>query len=95
MDTAVSVELFVEILNRYVYYFDQQNENVSSNLSVVFTAYLLSSYSGYDQVSERSDRAYPLESPNQPGDIVTGWPKAAFRTDVGVHQEQGVRGYYN
>lgn len=29
MDTAVSVELFVEILNRYVYYFDQQNENVS------------------------------------------------------------------
>lgn len=29
MDTAVSVELFVEILNRYVYYFDQQNETVS------------------------------------------------------------------
>ena len=28
MDTAVSVELFVEILNRYVYYFDQQNESV-------------------------------------------------------------------
>lgn len=30
MDTAVSVELFVEILNRYVYYFDQQNETVST-----------------------------------------------------------------
>lgn len=30
MDTAVSVELFVEILNRYVYYFDQQNEAVRS-----------------------------------------------------------------
>ncbi|KAI9675833.1 MAG: Vacuolar protein sorting-associated protein 35 [Trizodia sp. TS-e1964] len=29
MDTAVSVELFVEILNRYVYYFDQQNEAVA------------------------------------------------------------------
>lgn len=28
MDTAVSVELFVEILNRYVYYFEQQNEAV-------------------------------------------------------------------
>lgn len=28
MDTAVSVELFVEILNRYVYYFDQQNDAV-------------------------------------------------------------------
>jgi hypothetical protein len=24
------VELFVEILNRYVYYFDQQNETVSA-----------------------------------------------------------------
>lgn len=33
MDTAVSVELFVEILNRYVYYFDQQNETVSRLLS--------------------------------------------------------------
>lgn len=32
MDTAVSVELFVEILNRYVYYFDQQNETVSQPL---------------------------------------------------------------
>lgn len=32
MDTAVSVELFVEILNRYVYYFDQQNETVRSTL---------------------------------------------------------------
>lgn len=29
MDAAVSVELFVEILNRYVYYFDQENEAVS------------------------------------------------------------------
>lgn len=29
MDTSVSVELFVEILNRYVYYFDQQNDTVS------------------------------------------------------------------
>ena len=28
MDQAVSVELFVEILNRYVYYFDRQNEAV-------------------------------------------------------------------
>jgi len=28
MDASVSVELFVEILNRYVYYFDHQNEAV-------------------------------------------------------------------
>ena len=31
MDAGVSVELFVEILNRYVYYFDQENEAVSLN----------------------------------------------------------------
>jgi len=30
MDTAVSVELFVEILNRYVYFFDQENESVTT-----------------------------------------------------------------
>jgi vacuolar protein sorting-associated protein 35 len=28
METAASIELFVEILDRYVYYFDQQNESV-------------------------------------------------------------------
>lgn len=32
MDAAVSVELFVEILNRYVYYFDQENDAVSTDL---------------------------------------------------------------
>jgi vacuolar protein sorting-associated protein 35 len=32
MDAAVSVELFVEILNRYVYYFDQENDAVSPTL---------------------------------------------------------------
>ncbi|EME41680.1 hypothetical protein DOTSEDRAFT_73917 [Dothistroma septosporum NZE10] len=30
MDTAVSIELFVEILNRYVYYFDQENDAVTT-----------------------------------------------------------------
>lgn len=30
MDTSVSVELFVEILNRYVYYYDQQNETITT-----------------------------------------------------------------
>ncbi|KAE9981226.1 hypothetical protein BLS_001665 [Venturia inaequalis] len=30
MDTAVSVELFVEILNRYVYYFEQENDAVTT-----------------------------------------------------------------
>ena len=36
MDTAVSVELFVEILNRYVYYFDQQNETVKLSFAILF-----------------------------------------------------------
>ena len=31
METATSIELFVEILDRYVYYFDQQNESVSTS----------------------------------------------------------------
>ncbi|KAI9830381.1 MAG: Vacuolar protein sorting-associated protein 35 [Phylliscum demangeonii] len=30
MDAAVSIELFVEILNRYVYHYDQQNEAVTT-----------------------------------------------------------------
>lgn len=34
MDTAVSVELFVEILNRYVYYFEQDNEAVSILINI-------------------------------------------------------------
>lgn len=35
MDAAVSVELFVEILNRYVYYFDQENDAVSTTRSLI------------------------------------------------------------
>lgn len=34
METAASIELFVEILDRYVYYFDQQNEAVCLSLYV-------------------------------------------------------------
>jgi vacuolar protein sorting-associated protein 35 len=34
METATSIELFVEILDRYVYYFDQQNESVSLDFSL-------------------------------------------------------------
>ncbi|TDZ13673.1 Vacuolar protein sorting-associated protein 35 [Colletotrichum orbiculare MAFF 240422] len=30
METATSIELFVEILDRYIYYFDQQNESVTT-----------------------------------------------------------------
>lgn len=37
METATSIELFVEILDRYVYYFDQHNESVSLLRSHDFT----------------------------------------------------------
>lgn len=33
METATSIELFVEILDRYVYYFDQKNESVCASPS--------------------------------------------------------------
>lgn len=36
METATSIELFVEILDRYVYYFDQHNEAVSPALCDFF-----------------------------------------------------------
>lgn len=52
MDTAVSVELFVEILNRYVYYFDQQNETVGFVCSPTKTCDTDCSI-GDDEISER------------------------------------------
>jgi len=52
MDAAVSVELFVEILNRYVYYFDQENEAVSKELfSVIDHLSSLLMSSGYETSS--------------------------------------------
>lgn len=33
MEQATSIELFVEILDRYVYYFDQANESVRAMLA--------------------------------------------------------------
>ena len=59
MDTAVSVELFVEILNRYVYYFDQQNDAVGCLLLYLYA--LLISVEGHDQVPERPDRTHSFQ----------------------------------
>ena len=64
MDTAVSVELFVEILNRYVYYFDQQNEAVSS-LKILFYKSDLNHDLGYHKIPKRSYRTNPLKSANK------------------------------
>ena len=53
MDSAVSVELFVEILNRYVYYFDQQNDQVGLSIYTIVLRFR-SPYSGYCQIPQRS-----------------------------------------
>jgi hypothetical protein len=62
MDTAVSVELFVEILNRYVYYFDQQNEAVSCCLTLHTNTdtHADNHDLGYDEIPQRPDRAHPF-----------------------------------
>ena len=62
MDTAVSVELFVEILNRYVYYFDQQNETVRHPFNCLGVSLL--TFLGNDEISEWAHRAYSFKSPN-------------------------------
>ena len=36
METATSIELFFEILDRYVYYFDHKNESVSHTTCNLF-----------------------------------------------------------
>jgi vacuolar protein sorting-associated protein 35 len=46
MDTAVSVELFVEILNRYVYYFEQENDAVSSLITTSFMLHVMGNLGG-------------------------------------------------
>ena len=70
MDTAVSVELFVEILNRYVYYFDQQNEVVSYSsphhpLSPRSYALLISHVADHHQIHQWPYRAHSFQSTNK------------------------------
>jgi hypothetical protein len=88
MDTSVSVELFVEILNRYVYYFDQQNESVSYYYNDDGLIPVLINYcAGDNQILEWADRAHPLQPFHHPGSesCDSGKPKAAFLPNVGVH----------
>jgi hypothetical protein len=74
METATSIELFVEILDRYVYYFDQQNESVSQ--SAFFPCCMRPNIPvGNDQVPQWFDRIDPLQS---------RWEPAGF----GVHRNQ-------
>jgi hypothetical protein len=65
METATSIELFVEILDRYVYYFDQQNEAVCfppslpTSLSGIVLIPLFSP--GDNEIPEWSYRIDPLK----------------------------------
>ena len=63
MDTAVSVELFVEILNRYVYYFDQENDAVSFDFVMHLNS--RSQSQGHHKVSQRADRAHTFQPSDQ------------------------------
>lgn len=95
MDTAVSVELFVEILNRYVYYFDQQNETVSPIYlhSMTSPANILTpSLIGHNKIPQRPHRAHPLESTNKPRELELRSSQKAFPAHAGLYLKQGVRG---
>jgi vacuolar protein sorting-associated protein 35 len=74
MDAAVSVELFVEILNRYVYYFDQENDAVSTpfskplnlaNHSQVTTKYLNGLIELIHSNLQSNENASSLENPRK------------------------------
>lgn len=41
MDSVTNVELFVEILNRYIYYFEKQNESVSEFIVLAVTSLIV------------------------------------------------------
>lgn len=96
MDTGVSVELFVEILNRYVYYFDQENEAVSeADLFIVCTlskdGWWLTCFPGHDKIPKRSHRTHPLESLFQRVLEQLRESPTALSADIGLHQIEGVR----
>jgi hypothetical protein len=93
MDTAVSVELFVEILNRYVYYFDQQNEAVSCRLTLHKCGQHADNHDlGYDEIPQRPNRAHPFQFANRPGAQRrnSGESEEALSTNAGIHQVEGV-----
>ena len=90
MDSAVSVELFVEILNRYVYYFDQENDAVSqSNLSFAHVFAIADGTflpkTGYDKVPQWPYRAHPFKPPEHRCDELVREPETTFPEDIGLH----------
>ncbi|KAG7101827.1 Vacuolar protein sorting-associated protein 35 like [Verticillium longisporum] len=57
METAASIELFVEILDRYVYYFDQQNEAVTTKYLNGLIELIHSNLAGNQQDSASIDNS--------------------------------------
>ena len=88
MDTAVSVELFVEILNRYVYYFDQQNETVIPSRRCIW---ITLTTKGHYQVLERTYRAYSLQSADEPGELLAGESETPFPANFGLYYFERIR----
>jgi vacuolar protein sorting-associated protein 35 len=68
MEQATSIELFVEILDRYAYYYEQQNESVSSNSCAHFwdPQRKLIPGTGYNKIPQWSHRADTLEPKHEP-----------------------------
>jgi len=95
METATSIELFVEILDRYVYYFDQKNESVCLILfSTTVLAPLLTFLLGHDQISQWSHRAHTLQLGRQSAGVgLSRCQQEALFADARDDQEQRVRGY--
>jgi hypothetical protein len=93
MDAAVSVELFVEILNRYVYYFDQENEAVSyslNSLQLCLSIQKLTLSLGHNQIPQRSHRTNPLQPLLQRVIHLCREPTTAFPAHTGLHCKPGV-----
>lgn len=40
MDPSLQVQLFIEILNRYIYFYEKENEAVSGNAFSLFSLFL-------------------------------------------------------
>ncbi len=84
----MSVELFVEILNRYVYYFDQQNETVKMTPNprqMLAEAQHADVAPGDNKVSERFNRAHTLEFTDEPREHELGGSEETFPTDAGLY----------
>lgn len=90
----MSIELFVEILDRYVYYFDQQNESVRRLLFSNPMLKPLTHYQkGHDKVPQRPHRTHPFHHCRKSAGL--GRPReqqAPLPAYAREHPQQAIRG---